>query len=198
MIQNTIENECFFLSSVTNIRSLPNENLNEIGFWGRSNVGKSSLLNSIIQNSIARTSKTPGRTTSLNFFEVPKKIRFVDFPGYGYAKRSKIEIYEWNKLILDYLGIRKNLVSIFLLIDSRHCLKKNDILALELLKSFRRNFFIVLTKIDKVKKNDLDSCYNNIYNIIKNNKFANQKIFFTSSKKNEGIKELKKVILAIK
>lgn len=198
MIQNTIENECFFLSSVTSIKALPNENLNEIGFWGRSNVGKSSLLNSIVTNPIARTSKNPGRTTSLNFFEVPKRVRFVDFPGYGYAKKSKIEVYEWNKLILDYLKIRKNLFAIFLLIDSRHCLKKNDILALELLELFKKNFFIVLTKIDKVKKNDLDSCCKNIYHVIKNNKFAKKSVFFTSSKKNEGIKELRKVILAIK
>ena len=195
MIQQTIENKCTFLTSVTSIKNLPKESLNEICFWGRSNVGKSSLLNCLTKSKIARTSKTPGRTTSLNFFEIEKKVRLIDFPGYGFAKRSKIKIYEWNKLIIDYLSIRKSLFAVFLLIDSRHGLMKNDVSAIELLEKLNKNFSIVLTKIDKISKKNLDNCYDSICININSKIFANKKVFLTSSKKNEGIRELRKTIL---
>ena len=196
-MKNVIENKCFFLSSVTSIRNLPDESLKEICFWGRSNVGKSSLLNSITNHNIARISKTPGRTTALNFFEIEKKIRLVDLPGYGYAKRSKVEIYKWNSLILDYLESRKNLLFVFLLIDSRHGIKKNDSEAINLLQTLNNNFFIVLTKIDKINKNELNNCYSNASKTIKKRNRYNQKIYLTSSKKNQGIKELTKTILEV-
>ncbi len=197
MMHQTIENKCYFLTSVKSINSLPKESLNEIGFWGRSNVGKSSLLNCLTKSRIAKTSKTPGRTTSINFFEIEKKIRLIDFPGYGFAKRSKVEIYEWNKLIIDYLSIRRSLFSIFLLIDSRHGLKKIDISAIELLEKLNKNFFVVLTKIDKVSKDDLENCYESVCININESIFANKKVFLTSSKKNKGIKELRKNILDV-
>ena len=99
-MENIIEKKCSFLKSVFNFNELPNNNLKEIAFWGRSNTGKSSLLNSIIKDNIAKTSKKPGRTQCLNFFEVPNKIRLVDLPGYGYSKVSKSKI----KSILLYRG----------------------------------------------------------------------------------------------
>ena len=189
------ENQCYFLKSSTALKNLPNESVNEFCFWGRSNVGKSSLLNSITKSKLAKTSKTPGRTTTLNFFECKDKYRLVDLPGYGYAKRSKQDIYRWNELIIDYLDNRKKIASIFLLIDSRHGIKKIDQEAIELIETFKNHFFIVLTKIDKIKKKELENCYKKLNNLIKSLFSVDQRIFSTSSRKNMGIKEITKVIL---
>ena len=175
---------------------LPKTNFGEIGFWGRSNVGKSSLLNSIIKKKIAKISKTPGRTRTLNFFEIKeKKLKLVDFPGYGYAVRSKKEIYEWNSLILDYLEKRQNIIFIFLLIDCRRGLKEIDKDAIKLLTLLKNEFHVVLTKIDKINKNELEKCYQQIENFNKSILKTTKTIFLTSSKKNIGIKEIKKFIL---
>lgn len=194
---NEIENKCFFLKSVISIKDLPDESISEFCFWGRSNVGKSSLLNSLIKINIAKTSKTPGRTTSLNFFQVNSAIRFVDFPGYGYAKKSKLEIYKWNELILNYLTLRKNIISVFLLIDSRHGMKKIDLEAMRVLESLKIHFFLTLTKIDKITNSDLINCYSRLNELILNNKTVDSKVLSTSSKKNKGIKELKKTIISL-
>lgn len=193
-MSQTKKDSYFFLKSSDSIKNLPDEYLNEYCFWGRSNVGKSSLLNSLTKINLARTSKTPGRTTTLNFFEIKNKIRFVDLPGYGYARRSKSEIYSWNKLILDYLSTRKNIISIFLLIDSRHGLKKKDYEAIKLIRSLGFHFYFILTKIDKINKKELNYCYNKLKDFINDNSKSEQKIFCTSSKKNLGIKELKSLI----
>ena len=192
-----IKNKCFFLASVNNILNLPDDLLCEVGFWGKSNVGKSSLLNAITNTKIARTSKTPGRTTSLNFFEIKNKIRLVDFPGYGFAVRSKKEIYDWNELIVNYLEERNNVIFIFLLIDSRHGLKENDKEAIKLMETFKKKYHIVLTKIDKINKKKLYEYYEEIENYIKNKSKNNKTIFLTSSKKNIGIKELEKFIIEV-
>ena len=188
------ENHHYFLKSSTSLKNLPNESLYEFCFWGRSNVGKSSLLNSITNSKLAKTSKTPGRTTTLNFFERKDRYRLVDLPGYGYAKKSKQEIYKWNELILDYLEHRKKIASIFLLIDSRHGIKKIDQEAIEIIETFKNHFFIVFTKIDKIKKKELDNCYKKLNTLIKSLFSVDRRIFSTSSKKNQGIREIGKVI----
>ncbi len=192
-----IEKKCSFLKSVFNFNDLPVENLKEIAFWGRANVGKSSLLNSIIKTNIAKTSKTPGRTQSLNFFEIPNKIRLVDLPGYGYSKVSKIKVSHWNDLILEYISKRKSLDLVFLLIDSRHGIKSIDLDVINILQSFGNHFFVVLTKIDKIKRDQLDSCSNNTKKLLRTVTSGDHEVFLTSCSKKKGIKEVKQKIIAM-
>lgn len=192
-----IEKNCFFLKSVFKTMDYPKGNIDEIGFWGRSNVGKSSLLNCLTKTKIAKTSKTPGRTKSLNFFEVPNKIRLVDFPGYGFAKASKKDKKVWSEVITKYLISRRNLVCIFLLIDSRQGLMKIDLEAIDLLESFGNHFFVVLTKIDKVKFLKLEILMNETEKFLKSTTAADKKIFLTSCKNGNGILDLKKKVINI-
>ena len=192
-----IERNCFFLKSVFNVIDCPKGNIDEIGFWGRSNVGKSSLLNCLTKTKIAKTSKTPGRTKSLNFFEVPNKIRLVDFPGYGFAKVSKKDKKVWSDLITNYLYSRRNLLCIFLLIDSRQGLMKIDLEAIDLLESFGNHFFVVFTKIDKVKFLELEILMNKTKEFLKSITAADKKIFLTSCKNGNGILDLKKKVINI-
>ena len=192
-----IEKNCFFLKSVFKVIDYPKSNIDEIGFWGRSNVGKSSLLNSLTKTKIAKTSKTPGRTKSLNFFEVPNKIRFVDFPGYGFAKVSKQDKKVWSDVITNYLDSRRNLVCIFLLIDSRQGLMKIDLEAIDLLESFGNHFFVVFTKIDKVKFLELGILMNKTEKFLKSITAADKKIFMTSCKNGNGILDLRKKVINI-
>ena len=119
----------------------------------------------------------------------------VDFPGYGFAVRSRKEIYEWNNLILDYLENRKNIFFIFLLIDSRHGLKDIDKDAIKLLNLLRNEFHVVLTKVDKINKKEREECYHQIQKFNETVTKTNTTIFLTSSKKNIGIKEMKNFIL---
>ena len=192
-----IERNCFFLKSVFNVIDCPKGNIDEIGFWGRSNVGKSSLLNCLTKTKIAKTSKTPGRTKSLNFFEVPNKIRLVDFPGYGFAKVSKQDKKVWSDVITNYLDSRRNLLCIFLLIDSRQGLMKIDLEAIDLLESFGNHFFVVFTKIDKVKFLELEILMNKTEKFLKSITAADKKIFMTSCKNGNGILDLKKKVINI-
>ncbi len=192
-----IERNCFFLKSVFNVIDCPKGNIDEIGFWGRSNVGKSSLLNCLTKTKIAKTSKTPGRTKSLNFFEVPNKIRLVDFPGYGFAKVSKQDKRMWSDVITNYLDSRRNLLCIFLLIDSRQGLMKIDLEAIDLLESFGNHFFVVFTKIDKVKFLELEILMNKTEKFLKSITAADKKIFMTSCKNGNGILDLKKKVINI-
>lgn len=192
-----IEKKCKFLTSVISKKELPKGNIKEIAFWGRSNVGKSSLINSLTKSNIAKTSKTPGRTQFLNFFEIPKKIRFVDFPGYGFSKVSKSIKKNWDDLISQYISNRKMLHSIFLLIDSRHGLKEIDMEAINFIESYGNHFFIVLTKIDKINNLQIKKCQKNIYDILVNKVSADKNIFTTSVKKKIGILKLKKEITKI-
>ena len=140
-----------------------------------------------------QTSKTPGRTKSLNFFEIPNKIRLVDFPGYGFAKVSKKDKKVWSDLITNYLYSRRNLLCIFLLIDSRQGLMKIDLEAIDLLESFGNHFFVVFTKIDKVKFLELEILMNKkTKEFLKSITAADKKIFVTSCKNGNGILDLKK------
>ena len=128
--------ECTFLRGVKSVENLENPNLPEIAFAGRSNCGKSSLLNALTgRKSLARISKTPGRTQQLNFFDLGGKIWLVDMPGYGYAKAAKKDIAEWNKTIHEYLRGRPTLRRLCVLIDSRHGIKSNDLEIMTILDS---------------------------------------------------------------
>ena len=118
---------CEFILSAVSDKTLPQSTLNEIAFAGRSNVGKSSLINALTsRKTLARTSNTPGRTQQINFFQLEKKLMLVDLPGYGYAKASKRKIKDWSKFVLSYLENRPQLSRVCILIDSRRGIKKND------------------------------------------------------------------------
>ena len=173
-----------FLKEVFESESLPEESLPEFVFWGRSNVGKSSLINSITKSKIAKTSKTPGRTRSLVFFEFEKKIRIIDFPGYGYSKIPKFNEFRIDRLIENYLTQRQVLKFIFLLIDARHGIMEIDKKILDQLdKILGSKVIIIFTKIDKLKNQD------DKQNLLRNNEQINQtfdKTFFNTSIKNSN------------
>ncbi|QNM93865.1 YihA family ribosome biogenesis GTP-binding protein [Mycoplasma sp. Pen4] len=144
-----------FIKSATKKENWYEHNNKEVAFWGRSNVGKSSLINAIVSNGkLARVSKTPGRTQLLNFFENEHNAVLVDLPGYGYAKMSETKRIEMMKMIEEYLLNRKNLESLYLLIDSRHGITGTDFPILEFLVENKIPFAIVFTKADKLKQKD--------------------------------------------
>ncbi|WP_319497138.1 ribosome biogenesis GTP-binding protein YihA/YsxC [uncultured Cohaesibacter sp.] len=166
----------------------------EVAFAGRSNVGKSSLLNAITgRKTLARTSNTPGRTKELNFFRPEKEATLVicDMPGYGYAKASKKEVAAWNELILDYLRGRPNLRRVYVLIDSRHGLKENDTEVMTTLDKAAVNYQVVLTKVDKTKLSDLRKVMDKVQLGLKKRPAAHPEILLTSSDKKIGIKRLR-------
>lgn len=152
-----------FTKSATSIAQLPDEPLNEFAFIGRSNVGKSSLINSLCRhNGLARVSATPGKTALINYFKITLKNEtereyayLVDLPGYGYAKTSKTNRETWSEFINSYIGKSAWLRMVFLLIDSRHEPQPLDLQACEWLKSVGREVILVLTKTDKLTKNQL-------------------------------------------
>ena len=146
--------------SVAKLEQLPTANLPEIAFAGRSNVGKSSIINATtMQKGLAKTSNTPGRTQQLNFFNFEDKMHLVDLPGYGYAKAPESMVKQWQKIIMSYLQGRVNLKRVFLLIDSRHGIKKVDEEIMEMLDKAAVTYQIVLTKIDKIGKMAQEEVY---------------------------------------
>ena len=173
-----------FIKEVFESRNLPEESLPEFVFWGRSNVGKSSLINSITKSKIAKTSKTPGRTRSLVFFEFEKRIRIVDFPGYGFSKIPKFNEFKIDRLIENYLSQRKVIKFIFLLIDARHGMMEIDKnIFCQLDKILGSKLIIIFTKIDKLKNHEDKK------NLLQNNNLINDnfhKRFFNTSIKNSN------------
>lgn len=143
----------------------PKNRLPEIAFAGRSNVGKSSLINKILnRKQLARVSGTPGKTVTINFYNVDDTIHLVDLPGYGYAARSKEEIKKWGSMMEDYLRDREELIKTVLLVDSRHAPTKDDIMMLEWLRAYDDSGVIVVaTKIDKLKKSAIEDNLNMIW-----------------------------------
>lgn len=136
----------------------------EIAFAGRSNVGKSSLINCLTnRNKLARTSATPGKTATLNFYAIGNKYRFVDLPGYGYAKVSKSEQEKWAKMIEQYLKDRYNLVQVIQLVDARHKPTNDDITMINWIRSFGYHPLVVATKLDKLKKSEIEKNLTVIY-----------------------------------
>ena len=180
-----------FLLGVADLRQLPNHNGLEVAFAGRSNVGKSSLLNALTgRKKLARTSNTPGRTQQINFFHVEEKIFIADMPGYGYARESKSKVAEWNKLIRKYLRGRAQLRRVFVLIDSRHGVKQNDLEIMEMLDEAAVSYQLVYTKMDKLRASDKI-----LVNVdYKKHAAMIPDIIFTSSEKGDGIDDLQKVI----
>lgn len=164
----------------------------EVAFAGRSNVGKSSLINALFgQKKLAKTSSTPGRTQQLNYFNLDDKLYLVDLPGYGFAKAPKDIVKNWQKLINSYLVGRATLRRVFLLIDSRHGIKKIDEEIMEMLDKAAVTYQIVLTKIDKISTKELEKVLTATDRIVREHTAAHVTILKTSSEKNLYLDELK-------
>lgn len=178
------------ICSAIDINQIPEYKLPEIAFAGRSNVGKSTLINKIVRiPNLAHTSSTPGKTKLLNFFLIENKFILVDLPGFGYASVSKEERIKWTKLNLNYLQNRNNLKLIFSLIDSRHDPSEIDLSIIELLENSGKNYSIVLTKVDKISKKLLEQ---RIKQISELTKYCQKIIDIVphSSKTGEGTRQL--------
>ena len=180
------------LLSVPNVQALPAPTGREVAFAGRSNVGKSSLLNALVgQKALARTSNTPGRTRDLNLFGADAGVTLVDMPGYGYARAAKSDVANWTKLAFDYLRGRANLRRVYVLIDSRHGLKDNDEDALKQLDRAAVSYQVVLTKTDKLKRGELDAVVAATTAAIARHPAAHPEIIATSSETGSGIDRLR-------
>jgi GTP-binding protein len=181
-----------FLWGSGSIASLPPAEGVEVAFAGRSNVGKSSLINALVgQKALARTSNTPGRTQELNFFGADAGITIVDMPGYGYARAPKTQVADWTKLIFDFLRGRANLRRVYVLIDARHGLKESDVETLKLLDKAAVSYQVLLTKADKVKPAELAKLREATGEILKRRPAAHPEVLATSAAEGIGIAELR-------
>lgn len=189
-----LKNKPIFKVGAVKVEQLPDPKLPEFAFIGRSNVGKSSLINAITKSNIAITSKTPGRTKQLNFFNISEKLFFVDMPGYGYAKANKKEIENWNDLIIKYLLGRTTLKRTFLLIDSRRGIMPNDLEIMQVLNDCGVLYQIILTKVDEIKPKELECLIEKIKKDSTNHTALFPEILISSSARNDGIDEIRDVI----
>jgi GTP-binding protein len=177
-----------FITSAINKESWPNHDLAEVVLAGRSNVGKSSLINTLCnRKQLAYTGNTPGKTRMLNFFEIDNKIVFVDAPGYGYAKRSFKELEDFGYLMEEYFTLRDNLKALILIVDLRHKPTKDDVMMIDFARSNKVNTIVVATKYDKVKKSEINKQLNVISQTLNVNK---ENIIQFSSLTRKGYEEL--------
>lgn len=189
-MSNLFTSGCKFIAGAMEYSQLPESDYPEVAFVGRSNVGKSSLINALTGMKCARVSKTPGRTQQINCFSLGNSFLLADLPGYGHAAVSKGMRKAWNELILNYLQYRRNLRRVFLLIDARHGFKESDKEVMELLDYLGVIYQIVFTKTDKASGLNKDE----IQKQLSKHPSAFSEFILTSSENKSGIEELRQVI----
>jgi GTP-binding protein len=191
--------KCEFLAGVNNHDALPQFSLPEVAFAGRSNVGKSSLINALTgRKALARTSQTPGRTRQLNFFAIEEKFILVDLPGYGYAKASKTDIRNWTGLTKDYLCGRPTLRRVFLLMDARRAeITQDDRDWMSMFDDAAVTFQIIITKADKASQLELETKITNLQDELRHHPAGLPAIITTSAEKHIGIKELRNICMML-
>ena len=190
--------ESRFVKGVVALDGLPPADLPEVAFAGRSNVGKSSLLNALTgRKRLARTSNTPGRTREINFFDLDERLMLADLPGYGYAKAPKTQVKGWTRLVRDYLAGRISLRRICLLIDARHGIKDSDRGIMELLDKAAVVYQLVLTKADKLKAPELEACMAKTSTEMAGHVAAHPTLMVTSAVKGTGIAELRAALATL-
>lgn len=196
--QKLFAGTCDFVAGVATLDRLPPLSLPEVAFAGRSNVGKSSLINALTgRKTLARTSNTPGRTQQLNFFDLGGQLLLVDMPGYGYAKVSKQMKKQWTKLIRTYLAGRQTLRCVFVLVDTRHGLKESDEELMDMLDEAAVPYRIVLTKADKTSEAERQKLYEDLSAVLKKHTAAFPEPVFTSSLKKDGVEELREIVVRV-
>jgi GTP-binding protein len=189
---------CLFMMGAAQIEGLPPADLPEVAFAGRSNVGKSSLINALVgQKHLARASNEPGRTREVNFFVLDERLRLVDLPGYGFARASKTTTSQFQNLGRAYLRGRPNLKRVYLLIDARHGLKAVDAEALDALDLAAVSYQIVLTKADKLKPPAVEALKEATLKAVAKRPAAFPRVLATSSEKGGGIPELRAAIAEV-
>ena len=189
---------CDFVAGIASMDALPPSGLPEIAFAGRSNVGKSSLINALTgRRSLARTSRTPGRTRQLNFFDLGGRLMLVDLPGYGYARASKTDIAQWSRLVRNYLRGRAGLKRLCLLIDARHGLHDGDRALMTMLDEAGVAFQGVLTKADKTSGKALPESADKVRTDLAMQIAAHPRLIVTSARTQAGIPELRAELAAL-
>lgn len=184
--------ECTFMLGAAGLGQIPDTDLPEIAFAGRSNVGKSSLVNALTgRKSLARMSHTPGRTQQVNFFNLNSQMIMADLPGYGYAKAPKDQVAKWTRLVNAYLRGRPQLMRVLVLIDARHGLKDVDREVMKMLDVAAVSYQVVLTKVDKIKAGPLDRLLETTHAELARHVAAHPIIRCTSSAKKIGIEDLR-------
>lgn len=187
--------ECMFIAGVASLDALPPSSSNEIAFAGRSNVGKSSLLNALTGRSrLARVSQTPGRTRQINFFDLDGRLIIADLPGYGFARASKKEAAQWNALVLDYLRGRPSLRRVMLLVDSRRGLMPADLKVMALMDEAAVSYQLVLTKTDKLDDAAVEAIGEKVLREAARHGAAHPELLAASSETGRGIEEMRAVV----
>ncbi len=189
---------CEFVAGAAELGGLPESDLPEIAFAGRSNVGKSSLINGLTnRKALARTSSAPGRTRQINFFVLNRRLMLVDLPGYGYAKAPRREVRVWTRLVDSYLAGRPTLLRAVLLIDARHGVKPADDRVMELLDSAAVSYQAVMTKSDKLKPPARPKVRGTALSRLSGHAAAHPSLLFTSASTGEGLPELRSAVAAL-
>lgn len=186
-----------FITSVFNVADLPKQMLPEVVLCGRSNVGKSSFINSLFnKKNLAKTSSTPGKTRSINYYQIDTNFYLVDLPGYGYAKASMGDRRKWNKLIKDFFSLSKNIQLTIHILDSRHDPTEIDIEFNKMLKELAIPYIVLLNKSDKLKQSEFHKSVKNL-KVIFPEMSLNDNLFFFSAVNGTGNKEVKKILSSI-